>query len=288
MRSRFTWPRSCLPEIVIAGRFPFSPAGMAREYRHPTFALHLHHYHGRLFFGRRVFELRPGDMTLTPPGCVSHYELAEEGFHWCIHFRPVEMPSGTAAFVLPWRLPRAGGGREADFMRGITALFGSGKSRAERDLAASAAGAMLQALLLQLAVARTGTPPPQAETRAGRLLEIIREEIERSFRRPLCIADLARAAGLSRNYFSARFRARFQRTPQEYLRHCRMEAARALLISTDLAVKEIGFECGLPDPQHFNKQFRQAEGISPSAYRRRHEEAAGAKKTMDVLSLKKW
>lgn len=288
MPSRFTWPRLGLPEIVIAGRFPFSPAGLEREYRHPTFALHLHQYHGRLFFGRRAFELRPGDMTLTPPGSVSRYELAEAGSHWCIHFRPVEMPSGTAAFVLPWHLPLAGGGRVADHMREIAVLFGAGKSRTERDLAAPAAGAMLQALLLQLAVGRAGTRPPPVETRAGRLLEIVREEIERSFNRPLCIADLARAAGLSRNYFSARFRARFRRTPQEYLLHCRMEAARALLISTDLAVKEIGFECGLPDPQHFNKQFRLAEGISPSAYRRRHAGTAPVEKTANFLSQKKW
>lgn len=274
MPSRFTWPRFCRPEIVIAGRFPFSPASLAREYCHPTFALHQHQYRGRLCFGRRVFALRPGDVTLTPPGAVSRYELAGEGYHWCIHFRPVQIPARTATFALPWHLPLAGGGRAADQMRGIAALFGSGKSPAEKELAFAAASAMLQAMLLQLAVARPVEPPSRPETRAGHLLEAARDQIERSFNRPLNIADLARAAGLSRNYFSARFRARFHRTPQSYLLHCRMEAARALLISTDLAVKEIGFECGLPDPQHFNKQFRQVEGISPSAYRRRHARTA--------------
>lgn len=32
-------------------------------------------------------------------------------------------------------------------------------------------------------------------------------------------------------------------------------------------IKEIAYECGIPDSNYFNKQFRRATGTSPSLYR---------------------
>lgn len=270
MPPSFTWPVTCQPEVVIAGRFPFSANSVAREYRHATFALHQHHYRGRLRFGRRVFDLRPGDVTLTPPEVVSRYELEGDGFHLCVHFRPVSLEPASVQLRLPWHLPQRAGGRVGEQMRTIAQAFATGGPTARRTLGVTAASSLLQALLLQLAL---GQPESAAgrETRAGEILSAAKDLIEREFQQPLVIENIARASGLSRNYFSAQFRARFARTPQAHLLYCRLEAARALLLTTSLPIKEVAFECGLPDPHHFNKLFRQAEGVSPRAYRARHE-----------------
>jgi AraC-like DNA-binding protein len=46
-----------------------------------------------------------------------------------------------------------------------------------------------------------------------------------------------------------------------------MERARLLLESTPLAVVEVMRQVGLSDPSHFARDFRNAYGLSPRAYR---------------------
>jgi len=129
---------------------------------------------------------------------------------------------------------------------------------------------MMQEMLLLLALDEFDRQPLQRAQKSESFLDAARDRMEREFSLPLNMSELAEVSGLSRNYFTMRFRERFGRTPQSYLLHLRIEKARLLLISTNLPVKEIAFECGLPDPNHFNKQFRMIVGQSPSAYRARY------------------
>jgi AraC-like DNA-binding protein len=59
-------------------------------------------------------------------------------------------------------------------------------------------------------------------------------------------------------------------TPSEYLRVCRLEAARRLLSSSALAdhsITEIAFECGFTSSAHFSTEFRKRFGRSPRTFR---------------------
>ena len=59
-------------------------------------------------------------------------------------------------------------------------------------------------------------------------------------------------------------------TPSEYLRVCRLEAARRLLSSSAFAshsITEIAFECGFASSAHFSTEFRKRFGRSPRSYR---------------------
>ncbi|MDX9978991.1 MAG: helix-turn-helix transcriptional regulator, partial [Lentisphaeria bacterium] len=58
-------------------------------------------------------------------------------------------------------------------------------------------------------------------------------------------------------------------TPGEYLAHVRIQAASALLRESELSIREIGIEVGLPDKSHFAKLFKRKTGLSPGAYRQR-------------------
>jgi AraC-like DNA-binding protein len=60
-------------------------------------------------------------------------------------------------------------------------------------------------------------------------------------------------------------------TPSEYLKVCRLQAARRLLSSTALAdrsITEIAFECGFTSSAHFSTEFRKCFGKSPRSFRR--------------------
>src|ERR1043166_4539653 len=91
---------------------------------------------------------------------------------------------------------------------------------------------------------------------------------------PLGVADLARAAGLSRAHFSDQFRRAFGVPPHVYLLTRRLERAAALLRSTDRSVAEICFAVGLKSVGSFTTSFTRTYGVSPTAYRAAYPPAA--------------
>jgi AraC-like DNA-binding protein len=84
---------------------------------------------------------------------------------------------------------------------------------------------------------------------------------------PLAVADLARAAGLSRAHFSREFRRAFGEAPHQYLLTRRLERAAALLRNTDRSVTDICFAVGLSSVGSFTSTFGRLYGTSPLAYR---------------------
>lgn len=83
----------------------------------------------------------------------------------------------------------------------------------------------------------------------------------------LTVADLAKAAGLSRAHFSEQFRRAFGVSPHAYLLTRRLERAAALLRSTDRSVAEICMAVGLSSVGSFTSSFTRTYGMSPTAYR---------------------
>jgi AraC-like DNA-binding protein len=84
---------------------------------------------------------------------------------------------------------------------------------------------------------------------------------------PLTVADLARAAGLSRAHFSREFRRAFGESPHQYVLTRRLERAAALLRNTDRDATEICFAVGLASLGSFTTSFRRVYGSTPAAYR---------------------
>jgi AraC-like DNA-binding protein len=84
---------------------------------------------------------------------------------------------------------------------------------------------------------------------------------------PLGVADMARAAGLSKAHFSREFRRAFGESPHGYLLTRRLERAAALLRTTDRSVAEICFSVGLQSLGSFTTSFTRTYGASPTAYR---------------------
>jgi transcriptional regulator GlxA family with amidase domain len=91
---------------------------------------------------------------------------------------------------------------------------------------------------------------------------------------PLEVADLARAAGLSRAHFSREFRCAFAVSPHAYLLTRRLERAAALLRATDRSVADICLSVGLASIGSFTTSFTRTFGISPTAYRAKFPPAA--------------
>jgi LacI family transcriptional regulator len=91
--------------------------------------------------------------------------------------------------------------------------------------------------------------------------------IRRQRERPIGVADVATAAGISRRALEKRFHARFRRTVLSEIHRVRAETFATLLRETDLSVAEIAERMGFPGAEHVARFFRKRFGVSPLAYR---------------------
>jgi AraC family transcriptional regulator len=82
------------------------------------------------------------------------------------------------------------------------------------------------------------------------------------------IADIARACGLSRQYFTKAFKAATGMTPHRWLQQHRVEMAMQLLGTTSLPIAEIAIGCGFADQSHFTRVFTRFAGSSPRNWRK--------------------
>ena len=198
--------------------------------------------------------LSPGDVTLSPAGRTSGYDLPAPGRHWVVHFTTSDVEE---RFTLPLHLPDAGAARER------FAAVGALQARGDA-LGDARAAVALQDLLLWLA--DRDIRPTDAAARAAAV-------IDARFAEPLTAGAIARAARVSPGHLARAFRQRFGVTVPHRLLQRRIEHARYLLEATDLPVWRVAERVGIPDPQHFNKTVRRIAGASPTAIRAR---AAGA------------
>ena len=273
LRSVLPWSAAHRPEIVTAGRYPMTEDCHGLVYGGArTVALHQHDYEGRVHIGEEPYELRAGDLTLTPAGVESRYHLQRRGYHLCIHF---SFTLATAEEVRALHLPchlRLGASSNPIRQRiwWITDLYrrAAHSDLHKRALALAAASAGLQELLLTLALS---DPHEQltdtVSTRLENALQTLIEAVEARLQEPLAVPALAEMAALSQNYLARVFRLRYGMTIPHFILLRRIELARHLLSTSKATVKQIAQEVGLPDVQHFNKQFRRLVGSSPTAFR---------------------
>ncbi|MGC9477472.1 GlxA family transcriptional regulator [Streptomyces sp. WG4] len=84
---------------------------------------------------------------------------------------------------------------------------------------------------------------------------------------PLTVPQLAAHAHLAPRTFARRFVTETGTTPLRWLLTARLDRARELLESTELAVDHIADRCGLGSPSNLRLHFRRTLGTTPTAYR---------------------
>ncbi|MDI7864711.1 AraC family transcriptional regulator [Rhizobiaceae bacterium n13] len=106
----------------------------------------------------------------------------------------------------------------------------------------------------------SGLPRPQ--------LKRVLDKLANEYDRDLSLSDLAQESGYSRSHFLKMFDVATGKTPFEYLRDVRLEAARTALIDTKDSIVSIAIRTGFCSHSHLTRQFVKRYGLSPSAYRR--------------------
>ncbi len=87
----------------------------------------------------------------------------------------------------------------------------------------------------------------------------------------LTLEQIASVAGMSSKYFCYFFKEMTQKSPISYLNNYRVERAARKLLTTDMPVTDIAYNCGFNDLSYFIKTFKAAKGITPYKFRKNNE-----------------
>ena len=100
--------------------------------------------------------------------------------------------------------------------------------------------------------------------------DIIKDYIDRNYKKDISAKDVAGILGYSDVYFSKVFKQLFDANFLNYLTKIRIDRAKVLLKDVSFNIKEVGKSVGYADSNYFTKVFKRSVGMSPSEYRNKH------------------
>ncbi len=92
--------------------------------------------------------------------------------------------------------------------------------------------------------------------------------IAQHFQKPVSLAELAKAAAMSRRGLHKAFLEHLGRNPGEELQRFRIERAKQLLAHNDQKIEDVANQCGYQSANSFYLAFKQATGRSPTEFRK--------------------
>lgn len=219
--------------------------------------------------------LGPGQAILLPPDRGhEYYPLSPDpwmvGFVgysgelagvWCgTGGRPEEKTLSPSEFVEAWE----------DIGR-IWHVFPFPGPARQNKAACLEISALLYRLLLRFhswdpAAGESESSPPRTEP-SGALLNAV-SLMNKHFREPLLISNLAQAVGYSVQHFQRLFQKEYGMTPHNYLQNLRLERALQLILEDDTTpVQEIAGRLGM-ETNYFIRLFRSKYGCTPGAMKK--------------------
>jgi AraC-like DNA-binding protein len=217
---------------------------------HDTYSVAVFHGPAKVWCRHRIWSLAPGQVGVLEPrevhsGTADSQDCAQDGF---------QLDPGL-----------------------LSALFGSEEPASfpspvidDPDLAgrfseAAASGnpVMLRAAVRDLFTVHgvPGRPAPAVQAGDELLRSLMTASMDWS------IAEMSRAAGLSRSHFSRRIRELFGLSPRDLRRQQRVSAAYAL-IGRGGELSECAARAGFADQAHMTRQMRSLTGLTPGALRK--------------------
>jgi AraC-like DNA-binding protein len=99
-------------------------------------------------------------------------------------------------------------------------------------------------------------------------LKLVLKFIRDNFASDITLDDMSAVAGFSCKYFCKFFKDMTGTTPVNYLMAYRIERASRKLLSTDIPITQIAYDCGFNDLSYFIKTFKSFKYVSPKEYRK--------------------
>lgn len=108
----------------------------------------------------------------------------------------------------------------------------------------------------------------QASTNTRFDFKPILDMIHQHYMDPIELADLARAANLSKSAFCRKFKKHMSCTASEYMINYRLQKASEKLRTTEDSISEIAYACGFGSTSYFIERFKLKTKTSPLQFRK--------------------
>jgi two-component system response regulator YesN len=131
---------------------------------------------------------------------------------------------------------------------------------------------MVSLLLCQLEEVRTSFIPKLIDN--GYDEELITKALEyiaAHYTENLTLQSVADIVHLSKSYFSLYFKKQTGRNFVDYLIDLRIREAKRLLVENDNRIYDVAGAAGFKDVKYFSKVFKKVTGLTPMAYREKHQ-----------------
>ncbi|WP_144149287.1 helix-turn-helix domain-containing protein [Paraburkholderia sp. BCC1884] len=124
---------------------------------------------------------------------------------------------------------------------------------------------------------RVGAPSGYEPEQLNRVLSLI----ETQFERPLRLATLAKASGLSERSLTRHFLQHLGESVGQYIARVRIGHACRMLADTQLPISLVAARSGFSNVANFNRQFKATKLLTPAAYR---QQFTGARRGEDEVT----
>ena len=108
----------------------------------------------------------------------------------------------------------------------------------------------------------------QSRFPTNRQCAAVRQYIEQHYKESITLDLLAEKVSINKFYMAHAFKREYGVSPINYLIACRIREGKRLLAETDLALSQIAAVLSFSSSSYFSQSFRNAEGISPTEYRK--------------------
>ncbi|MEV0460664.1 AraC family transcriptional regulator [Catellatospora methionotrophica] len=217
--------------------------------------LHLYGYCGELTVGGVTHPIRPGHVSLVPPGAEVRFDYRGRSEHLYAHLRLPRVGAPLPVSVMQ------DAGAQAAPLSGMLRQAVAAAPRHPRQAAAEVWAVLWRVARLPRAVPDTGSGQPHPAVAAAMAY------LEARLAEPVSVPEIARHAGVSHNHLTRLFRAETGDTVVAYLRRRRLSRAEHLLRRSTLSIPAVAASVGIADLQAFNKACRREFGLSPRALR---------------------
>lgn len=99
----------------------------------------------------------------------------------------------------------------------------------------------------------------------------VRHYIDQHYKENLTLDQLSEKVSINKYYMSHAFKREYGISPINYLISCRIREGKRLLVETDLSLSQIANVLGFSSSSYFSQSFRNAEGLSPTEYRKANQ-----------------
>lgn len=217
------------------------------------------------FIDDKLYNLRPGDVVIIPPGTIhgTHYYSEKHGrilINFTFHYIPqilLEELSKDSYFY-----------RCEDTVEEMKRVFLEiDKEYRNPDRYSEEAICALLSKLIIIIIRHV--PKNNDIPVASNFIEEAVRYVQNNYKDSICLEDIAKSCGVSKVHLSRKFKEKIGIGLNEYIAIYRLKTAKELLLTRDkMSICEIAFDCGFNDSNYFSWLFKKTYGVTPSQYRK--------------------